>query len=312
MSEPPKVVVITGPTASGKSALALAVAETFGGTIINADSQQCYADLPLLSARPNAAEMARAPHRLFGELGPLAKDSAPAWAARAAAAIEEATRGKSLPILVGGAGLYLHALMEGMPDMPVVSEEVRATARILLDEIGHEAFHERLAARDPEIAARLKPRDTQRILRAWEVIEETGRSLSAWQADPPRRPLAAQYFSTLLMPVRAEVIDAASNRFDAMMAAGALTEVAELLKKDIPATAPILRILGARPLARHLGGDLDLAEAIALAKTATRQYAKRQSTWFRHQFRADITQFTKYSESLTDEIFSKIRRFLLT
>jgi tRNA dimethylallyltransferase len=312
LTAPPKVVVITGPTASGKSALALALAETLGGTIINADSQQCYADLPLLSARPNAAEMARATHRLFGELGPLTKDSAPAWATRAATAIAEAAQGGSVPILVGGSGLYLHALMEGMPDMPSISAEVRETSRILLDEIGHEAFHERLAARDPDIAARLKPRDTQRILRAWEVIEETGRSLSAWQADPPRPPLAANYFSTLLMPSRAEVIESADRRFDAIMAAGAMAEVAGLLTKAIPVFAPVMRILGARPLARHLAGEIPLDAAVDLAKTATHQYAKRQTTWFRHQFRADLALSTKYSESVNAEIFSKIRRFLLT
>ncbi len=312
MTAPPKVVVITGPTASGKSALALKVAEEFGGTVINADSQQCYADLAILSARPNAAELARAPHRLFGELGPLAKDSAPTWAARAAQAITEATQNKSLPILVGGSGLYLQALMTGMPAMPAIPAETRATARVLLDEIGHAAFHERLAARDPKTAARLKPRDTQRILRAWEVIEETGRSISAWQADPPRPPLAAGYFSVLLMPARADVIDSAHQRFDAMIAAGAAGEVSALLERGIPEGAPVMRILGARPLARHLAGEISLKAAVELAKIATRQYAKRQSTWFRHQFSADMTLSTKYSESVKDEIFSKIRRFLLT
>src|SRR5882672_265076 len=171
MTARPKVLVIAGPTASGKSALALALAAEFHGTIINADSQQCYADLPLLTARPTSAELSRAPHRLFGDLGPLAKDSAPAWAARAAAAIEESAAVQSLPIVVGGTGLYLQALMVGMPDMPTIPSATRDAARALLADLGHEKFYERLAVRDPVGAQRLKPGDTQRLVRAWEVVE---------------------------------------------------------------------------------------------------------------------------------------------
>src|SRR5579871_1456542 len=148
MTSRPKILVIAGPTASGKSALALAIAAEFNGTIINADSQQCYADLPLLTARPTAADISRAPHRLFGDLGPLAKDSAPAWATRAAAAIEESAAAGSLPIVVGGTGLYLQALMVGMPDMPTIPAEIHDAARTLLAELGHEQFHARLAVRD--------------------------------------------------------------------------------------------------------------------------------------------------------------------
>ncbi|TAK98837.1 MAG: tRNA (adenosine(37)-N6)-dimethylallyltransferase MiaA [Rhodospirillaceae bacterium] len=308
----PKAIVIAGPTASGKSALALAIAAEFHGTIINADSQQCYGDLPLLTARPTSAETSRAPHRLFGDLGPLAKDSAPAWAARAAMVIAESTAIGSPPIVAGGTGLYLQALMAGMPDMPSIPSEVRDAARALLMEIGHGKFHARLAVRDPAGAERIKTGDTQRLLRAWEVAEATGRPLSAWQADTPHPPLAADYLSILLMPARADVVTAGDERFDRMMACGALEEVAALLGRGIPPTAPVMRVLGARPLARHLAGEIERAEAITLAKTATRQYAKRQSTWFRHQLFAETTYFTKYSESLLPEVFSKIRRFLLT
>jgi len=312
LSSPPKVVVIAGPTASGKSALGLAVARAFNGTIINADSQQCYEDLPLLTARPSATEMAEAPHRLFGELGPRDKDSAPAWAKRAAAAITETVTAGSLPILVGGSGLYLQALMIGMPAMPEVPGEVRDTARRLIGEIGNAAFHDRLAARDPVTAARLKPGDTQRILRAWEVIEATGRSISAWQKDAPQPAIVADYHSVLILPPRADTIAAIEARFAAMVGAGALEEVAALRARGIADTAPVMRILGARPLVRHLNGELDLAAAVNLATTATRQYAKRQTTWFRHQFNASETLLKKYSESLSGEIFAKIRRFLLT
>jgi len=311
-SSPPTVVVIAGPTASGKSALALAIAAAFNGAIINADSQQCYRDLPLLTARPSATDMVRVPHHLFGELSVMAKDSAPAWAVRAASAITAAVSAGRLPIVVGGSGLYLRALMTGMPTMPVVPAAVRTAARALLDEIGHEKFHARLATRDAVAASRLKTGDTQRLLRAWEVVEGTGRALSDWQSDPNICPIVAKYQSILLLPPRADVVNACDRRFDAMLAMGAMAEVASLLDRGVPLTAPIMRVLGATPLARHLAGELDLAQAATLAKTATRQYAKRQSTWFRHQFFADLSYFTKYSESLCDEVFSKIRRFLLT
>jgi len=308
----PKVIVIAGPTASGKSALASAIAREFTGTVINADSQQCYADLPILTARPTAAEMAAIPHRLFGDLGPLVKDAAPAWAKRAANAITAASFAGSPPIVVGGTGLYLQALMDGMPAMPPIDPAVRDAARALLDEIGHAALHTRLAERDPLIAARLKVGDTQRLLRAWEVVEGTGRPLSAWQQDDPCRPVVADYHAVLLMPPRDETVAAGDARFDAMLAGGALDEVAALVGSGVPADAPVMRVLGARPLARHLAGETDLEGAVTLAKTATRQYAKRQATWFRNQLFANSTYFTKYSESLCDEVFSKIRCFLLT
>ena len=308
----PKVIVIAGPTASGKSALALAAAAALDGVLINADSQQCYGVLPILTACPTAADVARVPHRLFGELGPLDKDSAPTWAARAAAAIADTvTRGR-VPIVVGGSGLYLQALMTGIPVMPAVAPEIRDAARALLEEIGHSAFHERLAERDPIGAARLKPGDTQRLLRAWEVVEASGRPLSAWQEDAPQTFLKADYHTVLLMPPRKDLVAACETRLGAMIAAGAVDEVRGLLDQNIPPTAPIMRVLGARPLARYLVGEIDLATAATLAKTATRQYAKRQATWFKHQFLADQTIFTKYSVSLCDEIFAKIRRFLLT
>jgi tRNA dimethylallyltransferase len=311
-SQKAKVVVVAGPTASGKSALALAVAEVLQGTIINADSQQCYVDLPSLTARPTGDELARVPHRLFGELSPTAKDSAAAWAKRAATAIHDAHAVSSVPIIVGGTGLYLHALMKGMPGMPEIAPAVREQAHALLLEIGHDQFHARLAALDPDAAQRIKIGDTQRMLRAWEVSEGTGRPLSAWQADPPRRPIDADYFSILLLPPRSDVVASADERFDRMVAAGAVEEVRALLTRGVGPMSSIFRVLGAKPFARHIAGEIDLATAVTLAKTATRQYAKRQSTWFRHQFFADFTLFTKFSESMTQEIFSKIRRFVLT
>ncbi len=308
----PKVIVIAGPTAAGKSALALAVAEKFHGVLINADSQQRYADLRILTSRPSVADEARVPHKLFGDLGPADTGSAAEWAIKAAAEIETATAQNKVPILVGGTGLYFRALMEGLSDMPAVPSEVRDSARALLDDIGHAAFHAKLAARDPVLGARLKPGDTQRMLRAWEVVEASGRPLSAWQETPGTPPIAARYFSIVLLPDRAALYADCDSRFQAMVEGGALAEVQALIDRRIDLAKGIGKALGVAELAKTLAGAQDLAGAVTLVQTATRQYAKRQMTWFRNQFRADLTLSKKLSECLMEEIFSNIRLFLLT
>jgi tRNA dimethylallyltransferase len=308
----PRVVVVAGPTATGKSALALAIAEEFDGVVINADSQQRYADLSILTARPTPHDVARAPHLLFGDLAADESGSAAEWALKAAAEIQNATAARTLPILVGGTGLYFRALMEGLSDIPAVPPEVRTAAQALLDEIGHAAFHTRLAARDPATAARLKTGDTQRLLRAWEVVEATGTPLTAWHAAPLKPPLAAAYFSIRVLPPRAEVYAACDDRFIAMIESGALAEVRALDERGVPADAPVRKALGVPELTAHIAGDKDLASALNAAQTATRQYAKRQTTWFSNQFNADLTINKKLSESLLPEIFSNIRHFLLT
>lgn len=308
----PKVIVVAGPTASGKSALGLAIAEEFGGVIINADSQQRYADLRILSARPSAADEARAPHKLFGDLAADEPGSAAEWATKAAAEIRSAVDAGKVPILVGGTGLYFRALMEGLSDMPAVPAEVRAAAAALRNEIGPAEFHARLAARDPVSGARLAVGDTQRTLRAWEVVEATGKPLSAWQAAPGQTPIDAQYFNNLLLPPRDELYAACDARLRAMVDGGALDEVRTLTAKGLDLGKGAGKALGVADLAAALAGQTPLEEAISSAQTATRQYAKRQMTWFRNQFRADLPLMEKYSESLLREIFSNIRRFLLT
>ena len=304
--------MIAGPTASGKSALALGLAEVLNGTLINADSQQRYRDLPILTARPTPDETARAPHRLFGEMGPLENGTAGEWALTAAAEIRAAVSEQRLPIIVGGTGLYLRALMQGLAEIPDVHPDVRAAARKRLDEIGNAAFHAELATRDPVIAARLAPGDGQRMLRAWEVVEATGTPLSAWQQSTTMPPIAARFIKVLLLPARAELHDACDARFDAMMARGAVHEVETLLGSGVPRTAPVMRALGASELATYLAGEMDLPAATAAAKLVTRRYVKTQTTWFSHQFIADLTINKKLSESFKDEIFPKIRRLLLT
>jgi tRNA dimethylallyltransferase len=308
----PRVIIVAGPTAAGKSALALVIAEEFKGVLINADSQQRYADLRILTARPSEADEARVPHKLFGDLKASDSGSAAEWAVKAAAEIQAATADGRLPILVGGTGLYFRALMEGLSDMPAVPEETRAAAKILRDDIGPEAFHTRLAERDPASAARLNAGDSQRMLRAWEVIEATGKPLSAWQQTPGTPPLEAGYFSIVVLPPRDRLYAACDSRFQDMVDGGAMKEVQALLAQGVSLESGAGKALGVSDLAAVLRGQQGLEEAVTLAQTATRQYAKRQMTWFRNQFNASLTLNEKLSESLLREIFSYIRRFLLT
>ena len=309
MATLPRVLVVAGPTASGKSALALLLAQELRGVIINADSIQCYRDLPTLTARPTLTDEARAPHRLYGFLEPSAMLSATAWAAQAAAQIRDVSEAGQTPIVVGGTGFYLKALMDGLSDIPAVPAEVRDAAQALLAEKGASAVHALLAERDPVSAARIKPTDTQRITRAWEVLEATATPLSTWQAQPTVPALNATYMCVLVQPARDDLYAACDRRFEQMLEAGALAEVREL---GLPTTSPVMRALGAVELADHLAGKTDLATAKTLAQAATRHYAKRQTTWFRHQFRKDFMIETKFSESLFREIFPEIRRLLLT
>ncbi len=306
----PKVLIVAGPTAAGKSALALRIAEECDGVLINADSQQRYRDLRILTARPSAEEEARVPHRLFGDLGPSDVGSAAEWAVKALHEIENAN-GK-LPILVGGTGLYFRALTEGLTDIPQISDDVRDATRALGAAIGPREMHRRLSERDPVTAARLKPGDTQRVLRAWEVLEATGKPLSAWHENPPAPLLTAPTFNILVLPPREHVYAVCDARLKAMVANGALDEVRGLMASGIDPRSGAGKALGVTDLAAYLRGEQDLDVALNLAQTATRQYAKRQMTWFRNQFRTDFVVNAKFSERLLPEIFSEIRRFLLT
>lgn len=309
---PRPAVVICGPTASGKSGLALAVARELGGVVINADSMQVYDALPLLTARPAAADLEAAPHRLYGVLPPTETCSAARWRDMAAAEMEAARAAGRLPILCGGTGLYLKTLMEGLSPIPDIPEEIRAAARARLAEMGNAAFHAELAARDPVMAARLDPGNSQRLARAWEVIEATGRSLAAWQAEPLEGAVPARWFTIVLDPGRPDLYARCDARFRAMMAAGALDEVREFEALGLAPGLPIQKALGRRELAAHLAGEMEPQAAVAAAIQATRNYAKRQGTWFRHQISAQETVAEQLSESLIATIFMKIRQALLT
>ena len=306
------VVLVGGPTASGKSALAVALAESFAGTVINADSMQVYRDLRVLTARPGPDELTRAPHRLYGVLPAEDVCSAARWRDLAVAEIADAHAAGRLPILVGGTGLYLRTLTEGIVELPEIPGDLRSEARALCERIGAPALHARLAARDPVMARRLAPGDRQRLIRAWEVIEATGRSLADWQAAAPAVAPGLEFASVVLLPPRAAVYAACDKRFDAMLAAGALDEVGALVARGLDPDLPAMKALGVPALRAHLRGELSLEEAAAKARQATRNYAKRQSTWFRHQMPGARIWNEKFSERFLDEIFSFIRQFLLT
>jgi tRNA dimethylallyltransferase len=312
----PPVLLIGGPTASGKSRLGLAVAEEFRGTVINADSMQIYRDLAVLTARPGRAELGRVPHRLFGVLDASELCSAARWLALAEAEIETAARDGRLPVVVGGTGLYLKALLKGLAPVPAIPEELRRAARALHKELGGTRFHAALAERDPDAAARLNPGDQQRLIRAYEVVAATGRSLFEWQRKQARttRPGVA---AVVLLPPRETLYAAIDARFTAMAGSGALEEVKAIMDRGLSLDRPALKTVGLRELARHLRGEIPLAIAISEAQKASRRYAKRQMTWLRTQMPPPSELPThwvnaQFSESLLPEIFSFIRHFLLT
>ena len=307
------VIVVAGPTASGKSALALDVAEKFSGTIINADALQVYRELRILTARPSAAEIGRAPHRLYGILKADEPCSAGRWLDMARGEIAGAHADGRLPIVVGGTGLYLRALVQGLSAIPAIAEAVREEATRRHRDIGAEAFHAELAERDPETASRLAPSDRQRLIRAWEVHQATGRALSSWLADDSGSPPSdLRFLSMLVMPPRDALFAACDARFAQMTDIGAVDEVRTVSALNVPSEAPVMKAVGVKPLRRYLDGELSFAEASRLGARDTRRYAKRQVTWFRHQFEADHVISAQYSESLREKIFSFISDFLLT
>ena len=277
-------MLIAGPTASGKSALALELAQKTGGVVINTDSMQVYRDLRVLTARPTLEEEARAPHRLYGRVDAAVNFSAGAWVNDAAKILAETRAENRLSIFVGGSGLYFKALTRGLSAVPPIAAEVRDGVRARLERDGVEALHVELAQKDPVSAERLKPRDRTRVARALEVVEATGRSLTDWHREglPPLLP-AGEYRAVFLAPEREELYARIDARFDAMLAAGALEEVAPLAARKIDPQLPAMKAHGVPALTRHLQGEITREEAAEIGRADTRHYAKRQFTWFRHQ-----------------------------
>lgn len=283
------VAVIGGPTASGKSGLALGIARAADGTVINADSMQVYAGLARLTAQPDAADLAAAPHRLYGVLPPEDICSAARWRDIALAEIDAALSENRLPVVVGGTGFYIRALTEGLSPMPAVPEDIRRRLGAEIAAEGNAAFHKRLAARDPVMAARLHPGNTQRLIRAMEMLEHTGKSLAEWQAQPPVPPPAhLRFVKIALLPPRGVLYNRCDSRFLQMMETGVLDEVEKFPPPGPEKTWPLHKALGYPELHACLSGTLTRAAAIEAAQQSTRHYAKRQVTWFRHQMRPDI------------------------
>lgn len=279
-----KAVLIAGPTASGKSALALELALATGGIVINADSMQVYRDLRIITARPTAADEALVPHRLYGHVDAAVNFSAGAWVSDAAKALDEARAQGRLPIFIGGTGLYFKALTAGLSVVPPIPAEVREDVRARLERNGVEALHAELVRRDLAAAERLNLRDRTRIARALEVIEATGRSLLDWhrEGQPPLLPKDSLR-AVFLAPERDDLYARIDARFDAMLGAGALREVERLAARHLDPLLPAMKAHGVPALIRHLRGELSLEEAASIGRADTRHYAKRQFTWFRHQ-----------------------------
>ena len=300
----PKVALIAGPTASGKSALAMAIAERHGGTVINADSAQVYRDLRILSARPSAEDEARVPHRLFGHIDGAKSCSAARWAADAREAIDAALAEGSLPILAGGTGLYLRTLLEGIAPVPEIDPAIREQARAL----PVVSAHHLLSEADPAAAARLNPADTTRVARALEVVLSTGKPLAHWQQRREggiggRIALAP----LILLPDRDWLIERCDRRLGQMFDRGAIGEVEALLARALPASAPVMRAIGVAEIAAMLAGEIDRNAAIERARLATRQYAKRQYTWFRNQPPAD---WARLEDVVTEDAWARMETIM--
>ena len=277
-------MLIAGPTASGKSALALALAHRTGGVVINADSMQVYRDLRVLTARPSPEEEAATPHRLYGHIDAATNYSVGAYLADAARVLAEAHARNQTPIFVGGTGLYFKALTRGLSAVPEIPAEIRDKTRARLESEGPEALHAELASYDPVAAEKLNSRDRTRVARALEVVQATGRPLAEWHGDAPPPLLAPQSYDAIFLDVdRDQLYSRIDTRFDAMLAAGALDEVAALRDRHLDPLLPAMKAHGVPALLHHLDGELTLNEATAIGRADTRHYAKRQYTWFRHQ-----------------------------
>jgi tRNA dimethylallyltransferase len=302
----PDALIVAGPTASGKSALALAIAREFDGVVVNADSMQLYAELDVLTARPSREDEAAVPHRLYGVWPAASHGTVGRWRQAALAEIAAANAAGKLAVVCGGTGMYLKMLVEGLSHVPPIPPAIRDAARAKLADIGPAAFHAELARRDHVAGAKLTMADSQRMLRAYEVVEATGRTLSDYQAADPLG--AATWPTILLLPPREAHRAAIAARTRKMTENGALDEVRSLLAQNLPDTLPAMRALGVREFALHLAGQCDFDSAINMLSLATAKFAKRQATWFRGQMKHALRFDTQYSESLMGQIRTFVKQ----
>jgi tRNA dimethylallyltransferase len=281
----PTLYLIAGPTASGKSAQALELAQRLNGVIINADAMQCYRDLPVLTAQPDKKACQTVPHRLYEVLDLSESGSVAHWRQLAAQEIAQTVAQGRIPILVGGTGLYFKVLLDGISEIPFISNEIRQNIKAECAQLGLPGIRAKLAKLDPCSLAKIKPNDHQRLLRAYEVVTATGKPLSWWHASGQRSEVREQFtiMPQLIMPERETLYQNCDRRFLTMMEQGAVEEVRALLARQLDPTLPAMKIIGVRELGAYLRGEWSQDEAIAKAQQATRNYAKRQLTWFRHQ-----------------------------
>jgi len=305
-------LLIAGPTASGKSALALEIADAIGGEIINADSMQVYRDLRILTACPTAADTDRVPHHLYGYIDGAEAGSMVRWVADAVAVFDQICARGNVPIFVGGTGLYFRALVDGFAHIPDIDPAIRGDVRALVDNSGAPAAHAALIVEDPDMATRLAPGDGQRVARALEVVRSTGRSLAHWQADTKPGPLApllaaGQLHRAVLDMDRVALYARCDQRLQSMLDAGGLDELAVLLDRHLPEDFPVMRALGVPQLRPYVEGRLALADCLARAQQETRRFAKRQMTWFRNQ----CGDWDRIFEKQNNDYIAKIRHKII-
>lgn len=314
MTEPyhaKRAILIAGPTASGKSALGLCVAQRYGGEIVNADSMQVYRALRVLTARPSEEDEQVVAHHLYGVLEGGEACSAGKWSRMALETIRGIEARGRVPVILGGTGLYFRALSEGLSPIPPVPDDVRQAVRAEVAEAGDKA-HALLVEADPDLAAVIRPTDRQRIARGIEVARGTQKRLSQWHKEPPNPLLTGNLAKIVLAPDREWLRARCDRRFEQMLEAGALDEVRALVAEGLDAGLPLMKALGLRPLADYVAGKIELSDAVAQGQAETRAYAKRQETWFRTQMIAWERFSAQDSERLKAEIFSFIDELGLT
>ena len=303
----PEYIMIAGPTASGKSQLAVELAGAIGGEVINADSMQLYSDLSVLTARPSARDFKGVAHHLYGILDGAQRASVAVWLGLAAEAMAVIRARGRIPIVIGGTGMYLDAAMNGIAPVPDVPIKIHDAATDLYQDIGGAAFRQKLAALDPQIADKLVDGDSQRLIRAMGVVTATGTSLSKWQAGAHKGALVGRPIKLAILPPREILYQRIDDRFDLMLESNVLEEVRRFAKRRLDPTLPLMKALGLSALISVLNKEKTLEEAVSICKRDSRHYAKRQMTWLRNNYNAHMTINMKLSKSLIESIFSLIR-----
>ncbi len=304
------VIILAGPTASGKSGLGLKLAEQFGGSVVNADSMQVYRELTVLTDRPTSCDEKLAPHHLYGVLSVFEQCSVGWWQRKSIIEVGKIIASGRIPIFVGGTGLYIDALINGIACIPKIPKPFRRDAIQLYEEVGGDEFRLRLSSSDEETAARLHPSDKQRLVRAWEVFQYTGRPISEWHANSKNKPISSGCFVIKLMPPRQRLYRKCNSRFVRMVSGGALDEVVSLAALGLHPSMPAMKALGVSALLSYIQGKISLEDACSKACQETRNYAKRQYTWFRNQLKSDIDIVDPIDSQ--QEVISAITAFLLT